>query len=74
MAFDSATIRKWIDQLNAIIDGEEAHCPLCGGKVEHEFFARPDRWGYALLTCTICKEKFHMSKMQFSEGVPTKEI
>ena len=61
--------RTWPDAYINIIEGQAATCPKCGGEVKHSFFADEERYGFALLECASCRDRFVLSRVHFPESV-----
>lgn len=52
---------KWAIQAGEVMEGRQPHCPNCGGSLDYEIRAKPDRRGYVLLSCAVCDEIIHFS-------------
>lgn len=65
-------ISIWIEAYNSICRKENAHCPKCNStNIQHEFRAKENQIGYALISCNDCKESIQISRLKFPENVET---
>lgn len=65
-------ITVWIESYNAICRKDTPHCPKCNSSnVKHEFRAKEDKIGYALISCDDCGASVHISRVEFPRNVET---
>lgn len=55
---------KWSKQLLAIYNNQSARCPLCGAEITAAVHCGSDRIGYAILTCSKCKQSVTLSRIK----------